>query len=642
MKSFPLSFSACAIRILFLMAVSTAWLAGQGRGGEADIVLHNGKIVTVDEDYSFAEAVAIQGRRFSAVGSNQEVLQQAGDGTLVIDLKGETVIPGLIDTHSHIHSYAERAYRGDINRPSLTVDWRGVQNKDDVLNQIKGIMDRYQFEPGEWVFIRSGMSLIGGGTQEQAKILYDDLNRWELDKVTPDNPVAMDHGIPIANGLMVNSKAIEIVWERYGYFLEKYGRYWIDSEGRPDGHLEPPATMVFERFLPHPAPEEVAPAYKRYLEELAAAGTTTVSTKLFPYSLNAYKLLEAKDEMTLRIPYGMRDFYFGTILNLEHGMEGLDNLIGSGSGKLWVNSVGAVGVDGAAARACTDQRRVNPYGAIDEWWPVGQCHVDREYRGAKGKGAPVEENYYREFIRQSARNGVRFANTHVAGDRSHRNMLDIVDEIHQELGPASTEGWAFDHCGLVNVDDLPRTAQLGITLSCYSSNIARGKQTAEVYGDEVAQNFLSPVKSMLDAGVKVVFEMDRDDYVWHDLEIFVTRTDNEGNVWGAHEAVDRVTALKMITSWAAEYVLRGDQLGSIEPGKLADLAVLDRDYMTIPETEISEIRSRMTVMDGKIVHLLPQFAGENNITTSSPLMSPGATVATLEELRARRTPRSRR
>ena len=64
------------------------------------------------------------------------------------------------------------------------------------------------------------------------------------------------------------------------------------------------------------------------------------------------------------------------------------------------------------------------------------------------------------------------------------------------------------------------------------------------------------MKSMLDAGVKVVFEMDRDDYVWHDLEIFVTRTDNEGNVWGAHEAVDRVTALKMITSWAAEYVLR--------------------------------------------------------------------------------------
>ncbi|MCH8267571.1 MAG: amidohydrolase family protein, partial [Acidobacteria bacterium] len=161
-------------------------------------------------------------------------------------------------------------------------------------------------------------------------------------------------------------------------------------------------------------------------------------------------------------------------------------------------------------------------------------------------------------------------------------------------------------------------------------------------GDEVAQNFLSPVKSMLDAGVKVVFEMDRDDYVWHDLEIFITRTDDEGNVWGPHEAVDRVTALKMITRWAAVYVLRGDQLGSIEPGKLADLAVLDRDYMTIPETEISEIRSRMTVMDGKIVHLLPQFVEENNINTDSSVMSPGATVATLEELRARRTPRSRR
>ena len=147
MRFFPLSFSACAIRILFLVAVSTAGLAGQGWA--ADIVLHNGKIVTVDEGFSIAEAVAIEGQRFSAVGSNQEVLRQAGPGTLVIDLKGKTVVPGLIDTHSHIHSYAERAYSGDINRPRLTVDWRGVQTKDDVLNQIKGIMDSNQFEPGE-------------------------------------------------------------------------------------------------------------------------------------------------------------------------------------------------------------------------------------------------------------------------------------------------------------------------------------------------------------------------------------------------------------------------------------------------------------------------------------------------------------
>ena len=110
----------------------------------ADIVLHNGKILTVNSQFAIAQAVAIRSNQFQAVGSNQEILKLTAPGTLVIDLKGKTAIPGLIDTHSHIYSYAEASYGGELGPARLrryAVDWRGVRSKDDVLNQLRITFD---------------------------------------------------------------------------------------------------------------------------------------------------------------------------------------------------------------------------------------------------------------------------------------------------------------------------------------------------------------------------------------------------------------------------------------------------------------------------------------------------------------------
>jgi len=128
----------------------------------------------------------------------------------------------------------------------------------------------------------------------------------------------------------------------------------------------------------------------------------------------------------------------------------------------------------------------------------------------------------------------------------------------------------------------------------------------------------------------VGYEADRDTYAWNDLELLLTRKDRRGNVWGPQERVDRSTVLKMATRWAADYVLKGDHLGSLEPGKLADLVVLDRDYMAIRDEAVSEIRPQVTIFDGKIVFVHPQFAEEYNLRPSR------AIVSTYEELKARR------
>ena len=632
-----------SIRLVCLAALSVPQLAGQQQAtsSSADIILHNGKILTVDEGFSTAQAVAIRGQQITAVGQNQEILRLAGASTQVIDLKGRTVIPGLIDTHRHIHGESEGDYGGDTLGPEETgtylVDWRGVRNKDDVLNQVRGLMDKYKFPPGQWIYFINQLTfnLPAGeprdlSSTDQAKVLYDELNRWELDKVTPNNPIVMSLGIPNFNGFLVNGKALDIIWKDHGDFIKKYGRYWVDSAGRPEGHLEPPASRLLFPYLPKVDPALLAPAYKKKAEELNASGVTTVSTRLPEDSAKTYQLLESRGELTLRMPYG-EEWLFGTITDLDKDLKPLASRIGRGSDMVWVVSIAPTAVDGASTRACTDQKRAGgAYGPIDSWWPMGQCHNDIEFRGSPGKAASFTGNYYKEWNMTAGRYGLRQANNHVAGDRSVAVLLNHIEEIQKQIGPAATKNWAFDHCEFVNPADFQRGARLGVIFSCAPKYLDRAQATADAYGEKVANTFVAPFKSLLNAGAKVVFETDRNTYVWKDIEQLITRKDYKGKVWGPQERLDRPTALKTITRWAAEYVLKPEKLGSIEPGKLADLVVLDRDYMTIPEEEISEIQPQLTIFDGKIAFVHSKFAQEYNLRPA------GAVVSTYQDLLARK------
>jgi len=125
------------------------------------------------------------------------------------------------------------------------------------------------------------------------------------------------------------------------------------------------------------------------------------------------------------------------------------------------------------------------------------------------------------------------------------------------------------------------------------------------YGEEAAHRWVVPVKSILDAGGRVTWEQDNDDlglkpfFGFHTL---ITRKDENGRVWGARDAVDRQTALRMATNWAAEYVLREKVLGSLEAGKWADIVILDKDYLTVPEDEIATIKSVMTIVGGRVIY----------------------------------------
>ena len=595
----------------------------------ADTILHNGKIVTVDSNFSVAEAVAVRNSQILAVGTNNEVLRLAGPDTLRIDLKGRTVTPGLI--HTHIHSESGGRWDRDLPaqvRHRYSVNFRQVKTTDDVIKQMKDIMAAYQFPPGEFIYFNTNP------TGDQAKLIFDEMNRWELDKAAPDNPVAMSLGVPMQAMLLVNSKAIEALWAKHGDWVETYGRYWIDEFGRPDGHFEPPAVRIFaEEFIPMADTEIMAPLYRKVLQERTALGITTISGGLHEYSVERYKWLDARGQMPIRYGYGIMSAF---------GVPNADMTqyeMGAGTDMLWITSMSARGVDGSGARMCIslerDAEAVKASGiegegsylmglhAVDEWWPRGQCSLDIEYSGTT-KGASLKRNYFLEWYNEVARDGLISGNAHLSGNDSHARFIAEMERIDR-ANPGAVEGWSMDHCTIINPEDIPRAAKLGLIWSCPPLGEGdRAPVIAEAFGEEIAHTYVAQIKTMLDAGINVSLEGG-----WPEIETLITRKDENGNVWGPDQRVDRATALRIATQNGANYVLRGDKLGSIEPGKLADLLVIDSDYMRMPEEEISDIQVLVTMIGGKVMFLHSDFSREYNFTPE------GAVIGTLESLRER-------
>ncbi len=591
----------------------------------ADTILHNGKVLTVDADFRTAQAVAVRNSQIVAVGTNNDVLKLAGPDTLKIDLKGKTVTPGLI--HTHVHQESPGRYGRDLTaaqRKQYPLNFRSVRTKDDILKQIQDIIAAFPFEPGEWI------SFTTNPRGDQARMLYDELDRWELDKVAPDNPIALSMGIPILNMALVNSKGIEALWAKYGDFVETYGRYWIDSSGRPDGHLEPPAVRTLvQEFMPEPEVELMAPLYRKALEERAALGVTTISGGLHAFSVDVYKWLDARDEMPLRYAYGV---------SWTFGMPGADMKqyeIGAGTDTVWISSMSPRAVDGSGSRMCISLERDSQavtaaagevsgmmgLSAISEWWPRGQCHMDIEYGGGT-RGASLKGNYFAEWYSQVSQDGLRAANTHMSGDESHSRFLSALERIDR-ANPGSVKGWGMDHCDLIDPQDIGRAGKLGLMWSCDLGD-AVSTDVAAAFGEQVLHTYAVPIKSMLEAGINVSQEGE-----WEGIELLITRKDDNGKVWGPDQRVDRKTALRISTQNGANYVMKGDRLGSIELGKLADLVIIDRDYMTMPEDEISEIQSLMTMLGGKFIFVHSDFSREYNFRPE------GAVIGTPEELRQR-------
>jgi predicted amidohydrolase YtcJ len=553
----------------------------------ADLIFHNGKVLTVDDQFSVAEAIAIRDGKVLAVGSNTDVLRHAIGQTRRVDLKGKTVVPGLIDTHAHLFEYAIVDFAEELERMEPRMrQFRPVRvDATSMQDALSKIGERAkQTQVGQWVRLRIYPATVAAEIWQKLKIT-------ELDQLAPNNPLVLRLA---GTQHYLNSVAFEAVRKHYG---ELPGDLEMDAQARPTGR----ARIAFVRMIAQDllaTPKVLAPVYKKEMEQWASYRITTWSSSIMPINpLSAYVQLDRRGEMPIRFAYSHAMGNTG-FLQAAGFYQRMGDLAGHGTPYLWNIGASTEAIDGAYPSGCT---------TINARPEVKDLEICRAPAGS----------FMRKVLHAMVSAGLRLSGVHTQGDGAADHFLDVVEEASREAGMSfddiRAKRHAIDHCSLnPRPDQIERAKRLGIIWSCGPRFFMNGDQVSKDYGEKYAHQWAVPVGSILEAGGKVVIETDDGNLgqrgaFWH-IEKLVTRKDEKGKVWGKEEAVDRRTALRMFTRWAAEYVLREDVLGSLEPGKWADLVVIDRDFLSIPNEDINLIKVLLTVVGGKLVHTEAGFA----------------------------------
>ena len=552
-----------------------------------DMILHNGKIATMDDKNrssnpgTVVQALAIREGKILASGTNQQMLALKGPQTKIVDLKGRTVVPGIIDTHSHLFDYAldaqeQTAVRTRVrSKPGET--WDSIKKR--TLEAVKDMVAKKK--PGEWVALdlpREGAGADGknmDGIVAARRGLI--VSRNELDAVGPNNPVYLK----VRTTSIVNSKAMDLVRSIWAGPMEP-------DLMREDGFSSNTLNRIIGSDFLVGSLEQLAQHYKEENLRWASYGVTTWSSSFRSHkSLAAYQLLDKKGEIGIRLAYTPS---LGTPIQLMPEMYGVS---GYGTDYVWFAGASMRGMDQSYPGILTT---------------ITNVPTDVKDREVYNEG-------FSEFIENAVASGLRIAGTHTAGDKTLDLMLDAIEKgsAKAKLTPEQIRaaGHAMDHCALnPRPDQIPRLKNLNITMSCAPKYVEDSPEVLRDYGEQYL-NWIAPMKSIIDAGVKAVFETDDRDIfkvgtVFHYLDTMVNR-EVEGKVYAGKERVDRVIALKTATSWAAEYVYRQNLLGTLERGKHADLLVLNSDYFTVPEREIRKVKPLLTMVGGKIVFQAPNF-----------------------------------
>lgn len=573
--------------------------------GYPETILFNGKIVTVDNsDFtrnlgSTAQAIAVRGDKILAVGSNAEVRALAGPQTKTFDLKGRTVLPGLIATHEHPADWAMISPTGygrvvadnEIVSRYLTGTPR---EQAAVLRQtIQEAVSKAR--PGQWVRIYGTRGYFKEWAGELGREFPKVVSKSSLDTLAPNNPVIVRAGI----GAIVNSLALKAVLPKLFYLSDEERAPIVElGVGGTDLQRYADADSLIEGDIPL-----LARIYKAELEYWASIGMTSFGSGAYsPAALRGFRYLDERGEFPIRTGWA----YLGPDYS-EGTLETLASLQGTGTDHMWL--VGAWPVDNGGSCTTINARPEVKRREGCNFSPPGS----QDYK----------ENGY-GLMYSLIKSGMRIATMHTGGDKDIDQYMDIIEKASAEAGITLDEirakRHAFDHMELApRPDQYDRIKKLGMLASGTSTFLySHTADIAKDYGEEYTA-WVVPRRSLADNGIRNTFETDTP-LGQHGGTIFevaaydLSRRDKYGTVHAPAERMDRERELKVLTTWGAYYLLREDQLGSLEPGKFADLIVLDRDYLTIPQEEVAKIQMLATMVGGKFVFAGSEFAGENGMT----------------------------
>ncbi len=469
---------------------------------------------------------------------------------------------------------------------------------DEVLQEFPGVLQEavQKARPGQWVRI----SLLYGREflwrDEIQPMLGRQINKQMLDLAAPNNPVIVRGGFV---GTLFNQPAIDEYKNHYGDMWQKFVFPPITERDEETGTC-PVCYREVEQEVIY-TPDDLREIYRLGLSWMGGYGVTLNSSGLYTGSaIAAYRTLDQRGQMAIRVPWTWQwrprpDLWVDPYLP-----EAASALVGKGSDYLWLVGLWPTG----SSFNCSTLPGTTP--------EVKQ----RERSCIFAPSTPNELALYNMI-----KAGGRLTGIHTEGDKDIDYMLDIIERASKDAGltleEIKTKRHAYDHMGMSpRPDQVQRLKNLGMMVGGYNMFLWEGN-AERIFNDygEQAVAWIQPRRSLLDAGVMSSVEIDRpigytDLTYFTVLHIGITRKDKNGKVWAPGQVVSREVMLKAGTIWGAYYAKKEDQLGSLESGKWADLAVLDKDYLTVPVDDIPKLRVLMTMVGGKVVHLVPSLARE--------------------------------
>jgi predicted amidohydrolase YtcJ len=547
-----------------LLGIPLALSAQRMLPAAPDLILTNGKIITVDPDARVSEAVAIKGDRFHAVGTTAEIKALAGPGTRVVDLRGHAVIPGLMDNHNHQYHVA-LLKRG--------VDLRGVRSLTEMVDRLRR---------------------AAAGTSDSATIFSSD--GWEpddfpekrppskadLDAITPSRPIVVYES---RGRVYVNSAALTALGFSRETTVVANVTAGRGSDGEFDGVLTGSPASVLNltaKIVPPPTLDEQKALIAKVQAEQHAMGLTGIrELQIHPDVMRAYYELWREHALTMRVSVG---------LELNAGEESrLEQMIapwgvGPGFGDEWLR------IDGIAEYNPGDQLR-EPY-------------LDRDGKDVGTLRLPEER--FRQAILTMNKYGWRPA-IHISGDRTLDVVLDAYEAADRQQ-PIRGRRWIVEHIPLVHRDQMERMKRLGVVVSAQFQPYAGARNMLKRWGKERTERAV-PMRELLDNGLIVSGGSDwpgAPNNPFVNIYFYVTRKTMEEGTIGPAQKITREEALRVETINNAYLTFEEQIKGSIEPGKVADFVILSDDILTVPDDKILDIRPLATYVAGRRVYSRPE------------------------------------
>ena len=530
------------------------------------LVLLNGKILTMDRQSKIAEAVAIRDGKLLAVGDSATIRPMGASSTRTIDLSGKTVVPGLIDTHAHFKAAGMSDYVVNMSRA------RTVAEALEAIKQFAASR-----KPGDWI--------IGSAWHPPSQLAEKRyLTRQEIDSVAPNNPVYLR---TVGHFSMANTLALARAGVEKGTADPSGGRFERDASGELTGVLVETAIDLVEKSVPEWTAVDEFRQFKIAEGVLNSFGITSAIEGATPARDIATLLrLAASGQATLRVGLMFRPEPPAENSAWEAIMRG--NGASSGFGDNWVKLAGIkIFYDGGMTLKTALMRDAYP-DSHDDYHGTTQQSPER----------------LKELV--SICNGHDWrVGVHVVGDRGIDQVLDAFEAADREKSIRDRR-FILIHGSLILPEQMDRAKRLGVRVDFQNVFMWDKAATVERFLGKAVADRAVPTRTLIEKlgidslGAGTDFPVNAIN-PFTNIYVMVTRKDPSGHVYGPNEAISREQALRLYTSAASHYMFEEDKKGSIEPGKLADLAVLSADILTVPEDQIKDIKVDLTVVDGKVV-----------------------------------------